>query len=179
MVFDYQCVTSGRVAPSRKMVRVSAVTYCNINPEMVSVSAVTYCNINRKMGNRLRLYALTRYQYLLTLFSCRITPGGVGGLQILETLTINDLYQCYPPSPLIFIESADLKFGTICLSRSYKTQIRRALPSAIRVHSPAIGPNKTKRRAWPCRSGSSCKLLSEVSCPAYPHFHCRIHTAVR
>ena len=78
MVFDYQCVTSGRVAPSRKM---------------VSVSAVTYCNINRKTGKRLRLYALTRYQYLLTLFSGRITPGGVGGLQILETLTINELYQ--------------------------------------------------------------------------------------
>ena len=126
-------------------------------------------------GKRLRLYALTRYQYLLTLFSGRITPGGVGGLQILETLTINDLYQCYPPSPLIFIESADLQFGTICLSRSYKTQIRRALPEP----GPAIGPNKTKRRAWPCRSGSSCKPLSWVSCPAYPHSHCRIHTAVR
>ena len=62
MVSDYQCVTSGRVAPSRKM------------------------------GKRLRLYVLTRYQYLLTLFSGRITSGGVGGLQILETLTINELY---------------------------------------------------------------------------------------
>ena len=69
MVFDYQCVTSDRVASSRKT------------------------------GKRLRLYVLTRYQYLLTLFSGRITPGGVGGLQILETLTINELYQCYPPSP--------------------------------------------------------------------------------
>lgn len=164
MVSDYQCVTSCRVAPSRKM---------------VSVSAVTYCNINRKMGKRLRLYALTRYLYLLTLFSGRITPGGVGGLQILETLTINELYQCYPPSPLIFIESADLQFGTICLSRSYKTQIRRALPEPSAEPDPAIGPNKTKRRAWPCRSGSSCKPLSWVSCPAYPHSHCRIHTAVR
>ena len=67
---DYQCVTGDRVAPSRKM------------------------------GKRLRLYVLTRYQYLLTLFSGRITPGGVGGLQILETLTINELYQCHPPSPI-------------------------------------------------------------------------------
>ena len=25
-------------------------------------------------------------------------PGGVGGLRILETLTINELYQCHPPS---------------------------------------------------------------------------------
>ena len=40
-------------------------------------------------------------------------PGGVGGLRILETLTINELYQCHPPSPLIFIESADWDFGTI------------------------------------------------------------------
>ena len=70
MVSDYQCVTGDRVAPSRKT------------------------------GKRLRLYVLTRYQYLLTLFSGRITPGGVGGLQILETLTINELYQCYPPTPI-------------------------------------------------------------------------------
>ena len=69
MVSDYQCVTSDRVSPSRKT------------------------------GKRLRLYVLTRYQYLLTLFSGRITPGGVGRLQILETLTINELYQCYPPKP--------------------------------------------------------------------------------
>ena len=135
MVFDYQCVTSCRVAPSRKM---------------VSVSAVTYCNINRKTSKRLRLYALTRYQYLLTLFSGRITPGGVGGLQILETLTINELYQCYPPSPLIFIESADLDFGTICLSRSYKTQIRRALPEPYPSPAPPSGTkNQTKSLTMP------------------------------
>ena len=62
MLPDYQCVTSDRVAPSLKM------------------------------GKRLQLYVLTRYQYLLTLFSGRITPGGVGRLQILEALIINDLY---------------------------------------------------------------------------------------
>ena len=62
MLSDYQCVTSDRVAPFRKM------------------------------GKRLRLYVLTRYQYLLTLFSGRITPGGVGRLQILEALIINELY---------------------------------------------------------------------------------------
>ena len=39
--------------------------------------------------------------------------------------------------------------------------------------------NKTKRRALPYRPGSSCKPLSWVSCPAYPHSHCRIHTAKR
>ena len=62
MVSDYQCVTNDRVAPSRKT------------------------------GTRLRLYVLTRYQYLLALFSGRITPGGVGGWQILEALIINELY---------------------------------------------------------------------------------------
>lgn len=39
--------------------------------------------------------------------------GRVGGLLILETLIINDLCQCHPPSPLIFIESADWDFRTI------------------------------------------------------------------
>ena len=57
MLPDYQCVTSDRVAPSRKM------------------------------GKRLRLYVLTRYQYLLTYFSGRITPGGVGRLEIQNHLT--------------------------------------------------------------------------------------------
>ena len=38
---------------------------------------------------------------------------GLGGLLVLETLTINELYQCHPPSPLIFIGSADLVFRTI------------------------------------------------------------------
>ena len=49
----------------------------------------------------------------------------------------------------------------------------------FRTISPVIGPNKTKRRALPCRPGSSCKLLSGVSCPAYLRSHCRIHTAKR
>ena len=40
-------------------------------------------------------------------------PEGVGGLPILEALIINDLCQYHPPSPLIFIESADWNFGTI------------------------------------------------------------------
>jgi|GEM_PF-6646101 len=38
---------------------------------------------------------------------------GLGGLLVLETLTINELYHCHPPSPLIFIESADSVFRTI------------------------------------------------------------------
>ena len=49
----------------------------------------------------------------------------------------------------------------------------------FRTISPVIGPPKTKRRALPCRPGSSCKLLSGVSCPAYLRSHCRIHTAKR
>ncbi len=61
MVSDYQCVTSDRVAPSRKT------------------------------GKRLRLYVLTRYQYLLTLFSGRITPGGVGGFGFQNYLFIKKL----------------------------------------------------------------------------------------
>ena len=40
-------------------------------------------------------------------------PGEGGGLLILETLIINNLCQCHPPSPLIFIESADWDFRTI------------------------------------------------------------------
>ena len=58
MVSDYQCVTNDRVA------------------------------LSRKTGKRLRLYVLTRYQYLLTLFSGRITPGGVGRLEVQNHLTI-------------------------------------------------------------------------------------------
>ncbi len=61
MVSDYQCVTNDRVAPSRKT------------------------------GKRLRLYALTRYQYQLTLFSGRITPGGVGRFAIRNYLFIKKL----------------------------------------------------------------------------------------
>ena len=41
------------------------------------------------------------------------TLTGVGGLPILEMLIINDLRQPHPPSPLIFIESADWDFRTI------------------------------------------------------------------
>ena len=154
MVSDYQCVTSDRVAPSRKM------------------------------GKRLWLYVLTRYQYLLTLFLGRITPGGVGGLQILETLTINELYQCYPPIPPPHTQTvqkvlARLKYPV----PPYKARSRFSILTeeclTFRTISPVIGPNKTKRRALPCRPGSSCKPLSGVSCPAYPHSHCRIHIAKR
>ena len=151
MVSDYQCVTSDRVAPSRKTVK------------------------------RLRLYVLTRYQYLLTLFSGRITPGGVGGLQILETLTINELYQCYPPSPPQTVRKvlARLKYPVpLCKARSgFSILTEECL--TFRTTSPSHRTNKTKRRALPCRPGSSCKLLSGVSCLAYLRSHCRIHTAKR
>ena len=62
---------------------------------------------------RLRSYVLTRCQHLLTFFRSNRREGGVGGLPILETLIINDLCQCHPPSPLIFIESADWDFRAI------------------------------------------------------------------
>ena len=49
----------------------------------------------------------------------------------------------------------------------------------FRTTLPSHLTNKTKRRALPCRPGSSCKPLSGVSCLAYLRSHCRIHTAKR
>ena len=72
-------------------------------------------------GKRFRNYWLMRVRWF-------DAPGGVGGLRILETLTTNELHQCHPPSPLIFIESADWDFGTVWLSESCKTLIRRPRP---------------------------------------------------
>ena len=51
---------------------------------------------------------------VISVYGLRIdAPEEVGGLPILEALIINELYQCHPPSPIIFIESADRDFRII------------------------------------------------------------------
>ena len=118
MVSDYQCVTSDRVAPSRKM------------------------------GKRLQLYVLTRYQYLFTLFSGRITPGGVGRLQILEALIIIELYQCYPPTPIwqdAYEKASQVDFVDTQATLAGLYLRGDAYPSPIRTQSEPLDCPKSPR----------------------------------